>query len=107
MHRACKRKGLNPKAIIPVDLFGLPARYRLIEKIAKEHNLYTWRSAQGLGGSINKKAGSYGHVAATSFPAKPLGCYGDGGAIFTDDEELAIIMKSIRVHEAVQINMKM
>ena len=96
-----KRKGLNPKAIIPVDLFGLPARYRLIEKIAKEHGLFILEdAAQGLGGSIrNKKAGSYGHVAATSFfPAKPLGCYGDGGAIFTDDEDLALIMRSIRIH---------
>ena len=96
-----KRKGLNPKAIIPVDLFGLPARYRLIEKIAKEHNLFILEdAAQGFGSSIrSKKAGSFGHVAATSFfPAKPLGCYGDGGAIFTDDEELAEIMRSIRVH---------
>ena len=96
-----KRKGLNPKAIIPVDLFGLPARYRLIEEIAKEYNLFILEdAAQGFGGSIrHKKAGSFGHVAATSFfPAKPLGCYGDGGAIFTNDEDLALIMKSIRVH---------
>ena len=100
IHKA-KSRGLNPKAIIPVDLFGLPARYRLIEKIAKEYNLFILEdAAQGFGGSIrDKKAGSFGHVAATSFfPAKPLGCYGDGGAIFTDDEELALIMKSIRVH---------
>tara|TARA_Y100001970_G_scaffold290844_1_gene425949 strand:+ start:1330 stop:2445 length:1116 start_codon:yes stop_codon:yes gene_type:complete len=96
-----KNNGLNPKAIIPVDLFGLPARYRLIEEIVKEHDLFVLEdAAQGFGGSIrNKKAGSFGHAAATSFfPAKPLGCYGDGGAIFTDDEDLASIMKSIRVH---------
>ena len=96
-----KRKGLNPKAIIPVDLFGLPARYRLIEEIAKVYDLFIIEdAAQGFGGSIRgKKAGSFGHVAATSFfPAKPLGCYGDGGAIFTNDENLASIMRSIRVH---------
>ncbi len=96
-----KRKGLNPKAIIPVDLFGLPARYRLIEKIAKEYDLFVLEdAAQGFGGSIrDQKAGSFGHAAATSFfPAKPLGCYGDGGAIFTNDEDLALIMQSIRVH---------
>ena len=96
-----KRKQLNPKAIIPVDLFGLPARYRLIEKIAKEYNLFVLEdAAQGFGGSIRgRKAGLFGNVAATSFfPAKPLGCYGDGGAIFTDDADLALIMKSIRVH---------
>ena len=96
-----KRKGLNPKAIIPVDLFGLPARYRLIEKIAIEYDLFVLEdAAQGFGGSIrDQKAGSFGHAAATSFfPAKPLGCYGDGGAIFTNDEDLALIMQSIRVH---------
>jgi len=96
-----KRKNLKPRAIIPVDLFGLPARYRLIEEIAKEHDLFIIEdAAQGFGGSIRgKKAGSFGNLAATSFfPAKPLGCYGDGGAIFTDDENLASIMKSIRVH---------
>ena len=96
-----KRKGLNPKAIIPVDLFGLPARYRPIEEKAKEHNLFILEdAAQGFGGSIrDKKTGSFGHVAATSFfPAKPLGCYGDGGAIFTNDKDLVQIMESIRVH---------
>ncbi len=96
-----KRKGLNPKVIIPVDLFGLPARYRLIEKIAKEFDLFVLEdAAQGFGGSIrDKKAGTFGHAAATSFfPAKPLGGYGDGGAIFTNDENLATKMRSIRVH---------
>ncbi len=94
-------KGLKPKAIIPVDLFGLPARYRLLEEEAKKFNLFLLEdAAQGFGGSIrNKKAGSFCNVAATSFfPAKPLGCYGDGGAIFTNDDDLADIMRSIRVH---------
>jgi len=94
-------KNLNPKAIMPVDLFGLPARYRLIEKIARKFDLFLLQdTAQGFGGSIRgKKCGTFGDVAATSFfPAKPLGCYGDGGAIFTDDEELLLKMKSIRVH---------
>ena len=94
-------KGLKPKAIIPVDLFGLPARYRLINKVANKLNLFIIEdAAQGFGGSIrDQKAGAFGNVASTSFfPAKPLGCYGDGGAIFTNDEELAFNIKSIRVH---------
>jgi len=94
-------KNLNPKAIMPVDLFGLPARYRLIEKFAKDNDLKVIEdAAQGFGGKINEKnAGSFGDVAGTSFfPAKPLGCYGDGGAIFTNDDELAYKMKSIRIH---------
>ena len=94
-------KNLKPKAIIPVDLFGLPARYRLIKQFANEKNLLILEdAAQGFGGRIGDKlAGSFGDVAGTSFfPAKPLGCYGDGGAIFTDNDELAEKMKSIRVH---------
>lgn len=94
-------KGLNPKVIIPVDLFGLPADYEQIEKVAKQYDLFILEdAAQGLGGEIHeKKAGSFGDVAATSFfPAKPLGCYGDGGAIFTDDDSLVEKMISIRVH---------
>tara|TARA_Y100000816_G_scaffold230414_1_gene175618 strand:+ start:1198 stop:2313 length:1116 start_codon:yes stop_codon:yes gene_type:complete len=94
-------KGLNVKAIIPVDLFGLPARYRMIYEVAKKYDLTIIEdAAQGFGGQIRgQKAGSFGDVASTSFfPAKPLGCYGDGGAIFTDDEQLAQKMRSIRVH---------
>jgi len=90
-----------PKAIMPVDLFGLPAEYDRIIEIANKYNLIVLEDgAQGFGGSFkNKKACSFGHVSATSFfPAKPLGCYGDGGAVFTDDDDLAEIMKSIRVH---------
>ncbi len=96
-----KIKGLNAKAIIPVDLFGLPARYRMINEVAKAHNLIVIEdAAQGFGGAIRgKKSGSFGDVASTSFfPAKPLGCYGDGGAIFTNNEDLAHKMKSIRIH---------
>lgn len=96
-----ENKGLNAKAIIPVDLFGLPARYRIIAEVAEKHNLFVIEdAAQGFGGEIKgKKAGSFGNVASTSFfPAKPLGCYGDGGAIFTNNEDLAKTMKSIRIH---------
>tara|TARA_B100001123_G_C15337776_1_gene1033543 strand:+ start:1472 stop:2587 length:1116 start_codon:yes stop_codon:yes gene_type:complete len=96
-------RNLFPRAIIPVDLFGLPANYPLIDQFAKEHDLFVLEdAAQGFGGSISgEKAGSFGNAAATSFfPAKPLGCYGDGGAIFTNDDELAEVIKSIRVHGA-------
>jgi len=92
---------LNPKTIIPVDLFGLPANYDSIESIAQKYNLQVLEdAAQGFGGSIQgQKSGSFGNVASTSFfPAKPLGCYGDGGAVFTNDDELAVKLKSIRIH---------
>ena len=94
-------EGLKPKAIISVDLFGLPARYRLIDEFAKEKKLFLLEdAAQGFGGKIgNRKACTFGDVSATSFfPAKPLGAYGDGGAIFTNNDELAEKIKSIRVH---------
>lgn len=92
---------LTAKAIIPVDLFGQPADMIEIQNIADENNLAIIEdAAQGFGGRINDKpACSFGDISATSFfPAKPLGCYGDGGAIFTDDDNLAQILKSIRVH---------
>jgi dTDP-4-amino-4,6-dideoxygalactose transaminase len=92
---------LVPKAIIAVDLFGLPANYPEITKIAEKYNLKLIEdAAQGFGGEINgKRAGSFGDIATTSFfPAKPLGCYGDGGAIFTNDDEYAELLKSYRVH---------
>ena len=92
---------LTPKVIIPVDLFGLPAKHIEIEKIAKKYNLRVLEdAAQGFGGSINgKKACSFGDAATTSFfPAKPLGGYGDGGAVFTNDNELAEILNSLKVH---------
>lgn len=92
---------LIPKVIIPVDLFGLPADYIEIDRIAKKYNLRVLEdAAQGFGGSINgKKACSFGDAATTSFfPAKPLGCYGDGGAIFTNDANLADLLNSFKVH---------
>lgn len=92
---------LQPKAIIPVDLFGQTANFPAIMKIADKYNLKVVEDgAQGFGGEINgKKACSFGDVSTTSFfPAKPLGCYGDGGAIFTDDEEVYKKILSIRVH---------
>ena len=92
---------LNPKAVIPVDLFGQPADFPEITKIAQKYNLRIVEdAAQGFGGSINgKKTCSFGDISTTSFfPAKPLGCYGDGGAIFTDDEEMYKKILSIRVH---------
>ena len=94
-------EGLKPKAIISVDLFGLPARYRLIDEFAKSKKLFLLEdAAQGFGGEIrNRKACTFGDVSSTSFfPAKPLGGYGDGGAIFTNNDELAEKMRSIRVH---------
>lgn len=92
---------LTPRAIIPVDLFGLPADYTVIEKIAQKYNLLVLEDgAQGFGGSIKeKRACSFGDAAITSFfPAKPLGCYGDGGAIFTNDDQLAELLSSYKVH---------
>ena len=101
INKVIKEGKFKPKAIIPVDLFGLPARYRLIDKIAKKYNLKVIEdAAQSFGGSIrDKKVGTFGDIAATSFyPAKPLGCYGDGGAIFTNDDTLAEECKAIRIH---------
>ena len=92
---------LNPKVVIPVDLFGLPADYDRIIPIAKKYDLLVLEdAAQGFGGSIReRKAGSFGNAAITSFfPAKPLGCYGDGGAIFTNDKRLSEIISSLKVH---------
>ena len=90
---------LTPKVIIPVDLFGLPADYPEIERIAKAYGLLVLEdAAQGFGGQINGKlACSFGDISATSFfPAKPLGCYGDGGAIFTDDDAIDARLHSLR-----------
>lgn len=92
---------LKPKGIIPVDLFGLPADYDAIMDLAQTEDLFVLEdAAQSMGGSYKgRPAGSLGHVAATSFyPSKPLGCYGDGGAVFTDNQGLNDIMSSIRIH---------
>lgn len=91
----------NAKAVVVVDLFGLPADFVSIRKICDKYGLLLLEDgAQGFGGSIDgKKACSFGDIATTSFfPAKPLGCYGDGGAIFTDNDEWADLIKSICVH---------
>lgn len=102
---------LRPKAIIAVDLFGLPANFTEIRAIAKQKGLYLIEDgAQGFGGSIRmskadgdgfevRRACSFGDISTTSFfPAKPLGCYGDGGAVFTDNDEWAALIESYRVH---------
>lgn len=95
-----KREGkLQPKVIVTVDLFGQPADYDRIEAIAKKHGLLILEDgAQGFGGNIRgKRVGAFGDAATTSFfPAKPLGCYGDGGAIFTNDSELDALLRSLR-----------
>jgi dTDP-4-amino-4,6-dideoxygalactose transaminase len=96
-----KRLGLKPKAIIPVDLFGLPADHDAIAEVAQAHALFVLDdAAQAFGASYKtRRLGALADATATSFfPAKPLGCYGDGGAIFTDDDELASIIESLRVH---------
>ena len=98
---AAKQAGLTPKAIIPVDLFGLPADHPHVAAIAEAENLFVLDdAAQGFGAMHhNRRLGTFGHATATSFfPAKPLGCYGDGGAVTTDDANLADMMRSIRVH---------
>lgn len=96
------RKGdLTPKVIIAVDLFGLPANYPAIRRIADSHGLLILEDgAQGFGGSLDgKRSCSFGDISTTSFfPSKPLGCYGDGGACFTDNDEWAALMDSYRMH---------
>ena len=96
-----KRLGLEPVGVIPVDLFGLPADYDSIEPICAAHNLWILAdTAQGFGGVYKgRKTGSIGRMASTSFfPAKPLGCYGDGGALFFEDDALRDVLVSLRVH---------
>ena len=94
-------EGATPRAIIPVDLFGLPADYARINAIAADHGLFVIEdAAQSFGASAgNRCACALADIGCTSFfPAKPLGCYGDGGAIFTNDGDLASVLRSIRVH---------
>jgi dTDP-4-amino-4,6-dideoxygalactose transaminase len=96
-----KRLGLKPRAIIPVDLFGLPADHHAIAAVAAAHGLQVLDdAAQSFGATYKgRKLGTLAAATATSFfPAKPLGCYGDGGAIFTDDDALAARVRSLRVH---------
>lgn len=92
---------LTPKVIVTVDLFGLCADYDAVRPIADKYGLKILEdAAQGFGGNIRgKKACSFGDISTTSFfPAKPLGCYGDGGAVFTDDDEIDALLRSLRVH---------
>lgn len=92
---------LKPKVIIPVDLFGLLANYEKLDKVAKKYNLLVLEdAAQAFGAEYKgRKACSFGDAATTSFfPAKPLGCYGDGGAVFTNDDNLASLLESLKVH---------
>jgi dTDP-4-amino-4,6-dideoxygalactose transaminase len=100
--RALRKIGeFIPKGIVTVDLFGLPADYDKAEAIAKEYGLFVIEdAAQGFGGRIGeRRAGSFGDMAGTSFfPAKPLGCYGDGGAVFTRDKNYAELLRSYRLH---------
>lgn len=99
--QTAKSLGLNPKGIIPVDIFGLPADYDAILPIAEKNNLWVISdAAQSFGATYkDRKVGTIGHITTTSFfPAKPLGCYGDGGAVFTQHDELAAIIRSARVH---------
>jgi dTDP-4-amino-4,6-dideoxygalactose transaminase len=96
-----KKLGLKPRAVIPVDLFGQPADHDAIAAIAEAEGMFVLDdAAQGFGASYKgRRLGTFGLATATSFfPAKPLGCFGDGGAIFTDDAELAGVLRSIRVH---------
>ena len=96
-----RKAGLKPVAVIPVDLFGQSADHDAIAAVAKGEGLFVLDdAAQGFGASYKgRRLGTFGLATATSFfPAKPLGCYGDGGAIFTDDAELAQTLRSIRVH---------
>lgn len=97
----CTEGDLTPRAIVAVDLYGLPANYPEIRKIADRYDLLILEDgAQGFGGEImGKKSCSFGDISTTSFfPAKPLGCYGDGGAVFTDNDEWAALADSYRVH---------
>lgn len=91
----------TPRVVVSVDLFGLPANYDKIRPICEKYGLYLLEDgAQGFGGAIRgKKACSFGDISTTSFfPAKPLGCYGDGGAIFTDNDDWAALIRSYAVH---------
>jgi dTDP-4-amino-4,6-dideoxygalactose transaminase len=96
-----KGQGLKVKGIIAVDLYGQPADYPALQVLADANDLWLMAdAAQSFGASLaDKRVGTLAHITATSFfPAKPLGCYGDGGCVFTDDDELASLLRSIRVH---------
>jgi dTDP-4-amino-4,6-dideoxygalactose transaminase len=98
---AVAASGLRSRGVMPVDLFGQPARYPELERIARRHGLWVLAdSAQSFGARLdNRRVGALGDFAATSFfPAKPLGCYGDGGAVFVNDDGLIELLRSLRIH---------
>lgn len=101
IEQTLKAGKLNPRVIIAVDLFGLPADFQAIRKVAEKYGLYVLEDgAQGFGGRIgDRKACTFGDISTTSFfPAKPVGCYGDGGAVFTDNDEWATLLDSYHIH---------
>jgi dTDP-4-amino-4,6-dideoxygalactose transaminase len=103
IERVLREGWLHPRAVIAVDLFGWPADYDAIAAVAEPYDMFVLAdAAQSLGATVgNRAVGTLAPVTATSFfPAKPLGCYGDGGALFTDDDDLAAAMRSIRTHGA-------
>ncbi|MDR1659953.1 MAG: DegT/DnrJ/EryC1/StrS family aminotransferase [Desulfovibrio sp.] len=108
--KAAKREKLRPRAVIPVDLFGSPADYDALLPVARKYDLLVLEdAAQGFGGSYRRRplCGCGCHAATTSFfPAKPLGCYGDGGAVFTDDGGLAALVDSLRYHGRIDARNK-
>ena len=101
IEQTLKAGQLTPRVIIAVDLFGLPADFNAIRKVADKYGLYVLEDgAQGFGGRIgDRKACTFGDISTTSFfPAKPVGCYGDGGAVFTDNDEWAELIESYHIH---------
>lgn len=101
IEQTLKAGKLTPRVVIAVDLFGLPADFKSVRKVADKYHLYVLEDgAQGFGGRIgDKKACTFGDISTTSFfPAKPVGCYGDGGAVFTDNDEWAALMESYHIH---------
>ena len=101
IEQTLKNRKLSPRVIIAVDLFGLPADFKAIRKLAERYHLYVLEDgAQGFGGRIGEqKACTFGDISTTSFfPAKPVGCYGDGGAVFTDNDEWAKLLESYHIH---------
>lgn len=101
IEQTLKAGKLAPRVVIAVDLFGLPADFKAVRKVADKYHLYVLEDgAQGFGGRIgDKKACTFGDISTTSFfPAKPVGCYGDGGAVFTDNDDWAALMESYHIH---------